>query len=69
MDVFETKSVAKFSTPFAKQVEIMEVKIRNGVVLLRIRIKEGNRFTILDLDPVSAKLWGEAMSAWSEKMT
>jgi len=34
---------------------------------LRVRIREGSRFTILDLDPSTAAHWGGAMSAWAER--
>lgn len=65
MVTLKTKPIAQFSTPFAKQVEILEVSLENNVTLLRVRIREGKRFTILDLDPVSAKLWAETMSSWA----
>jgi hypothetical protein len=34
--------------------------------LMRIRIREAKRFTIFDVDPVTAKEWGEAMIKWAE---
>jgi hypothetical protein len=39
--------------------------IHGGTSLLRIRIREGKRFTIFDIDPVSARQWGEAMQRWA----
>jgi hypothetical protein len=38
----------------------------NGMSLLRIRIREAKRFTIFDVDPVTAKAWGETMIKWAE---
>lgn len=63
----ETKSIDKFATPFAKEVELFDVALENDVNLLRVRIKEGRRFTILELDPVTAKHWGELMVQWAAK--
>jgi hypothetical protein len=33
---------------------------------LRVRIREKARFTIFDIDPVTARKWGEAMRRWGE---
>ncbi len=35
----------------------------DGAILLRIR--EGSRFTIMDLHPVTARRWGSKMAAWA----
>ena len=32
--------------------------------LLRTRIREGSRFTVFDIDPLTARQWGEALLAW-----
>jgi len=37
-----------------------------GMKLLRIRIRERTRFTIFDIDPLTARAWGEAMVRWSD---
>lgn len=55
----------KFEAPFNKHVELHEVVMDNGVRLLRLRIREGSRFTIMDLDPVTARRWGSQMAAWA----
>ena len=66
MTISKTKHIKKLTAPFAKQVEIMEVLLENDITFLRVRIKEGSRFTILDLDPVSAQEWGESMVEWAK---
>ncbi len=38
-----------------------------GMSLLRVRIREGKRFTIFDVDPVTARAWGEALVRWAEE--
>jgi hypothetical protein len=32
--------------------------------LLRVRIREGRRFTVFDIDARTAADWGEALLAW-----
>jgi hypothetical protein len=34
--------------------------------MLRLRIREGNRFTVMDLDETTARHWAAAMSSWAE---
>jgi hypothetical protein len=36
-----------------------------GLSLLRVRIREGKRFTVFDIDPESARRWAEAMAQWA----
>jgi hypothetical protein len=46
-------------------IELYEVEhVAGAMALLRVRIREGKRFTIFDIDPASARQWGEAMAAW-----
>ena len=33
--------------------------------LLRTRIREKSRFTIFDIDPLTAELWGQALLDWA----
>ncbi len=35
-----------------------------GMTMLRVRIREGSRFTVFDIDPGTAVAWGEALAAW-----
>ncbi len=65
----QTRPLDKFEAPFAKQIELLEVIHEGGVRLLRVRIREGSRFTILDLDPITAARWGGAMADWATANT
>jgi hypothetical protein len=56
----------RFEAPYGRVVELLEARYESGMHLLRVRIREGRRFTILDLDPATAARWGGAMSAWAE---
>lgn len=35
--------------------------------LLRTRIREGSRFTVFDIDPLTAEQWGEALLHWARQ--
>ena len=36
-----------------------------GMSLLRTRIREKSRFTVFDIDPLTAQRWGEALLRWA----
>jgi hypothetical protein len=61
----QTRPLDRFQAPFGKQVELLEVMHENDVRLLRVRIREGSRFTVMDLDPVTARRWADTMDAWA----
>lgn len=56
----------KFTAPYGREIILEDVQHESGMRMLRMRIREGSRFTILDLDPDTASHWGAAMSAWAE---
>ncbi|MBL0151412.1 MAG: hypothetical protein IPP87_23240 [Ideonella sp.] len=35
--------------------------------LLRTRIRENARFTIFDIDPITAEAWGQALLDWARE--
>ncbi len=57
----------KFKVPLGGQeVELQQVDhAEGGMSMLRIRIREAKRFTIFDLDPVTARSWAETMLKWA----
>lgn len=59
--------LAKFTIPVSAQViELQQVDFEGGSMrLLRTRIREKSRFTVFDIDPQSARLWGEALLRWA----
>ncbi len=61
----------KFNLPLGGQVvELQQIDhVAGGMSLMRIRIRETKRFTIFDVDPVTAKQWGEAMIKWAATQT
>jgi len=34
---------------------------------MRVRIREIKRFTIFDIDPITARRWGQAMLDWADR--
>jgi hypothetical protein len=53
-----------FTAPYGKEVTLENVAYENGVRVLRIHIREGNRFTVMDVDESTASLWSAAMTDW-----
>ncbi len=61
-------SLAKFRNPYGNQeIELQDVRYAaGGTPMLRLRIRErGARFTIFDVDPVTARYWAEQMLHWA----
>ena len=55
----------KFSAPYGKEVKLENVVYENGMRVLRIHIREGYRFTVMDIDENTASGWGAAMTDWA----
>ncbi len=56
-----------FDAPWGKKVAVQKVEYEGGMVLLRVRIKEGSRFTLLDLDADGAKRLARTLNAWADE--
>ena len=61
-------SLDKFRVPVGNQeIELQQVAFAaGGAPLLRVRIREHRRFTIFDIDAVTAERWAAQMTAWSQ---
>lgn len=68
MDKFTTDSLQHLRVPLGGQeIELQQLDFAaGGMSLLRVRIREGRRFTVFDLDPVTAQAWGAAMLRWAQ---
>jgi len=64
----QISELEKFRLPLGgQQVELQQiVHAEGGMPMLRLRIREGKRFTIFDIDPVTARSLAEAMARWAE---
>lgn len=68
MDKFTTTTIEQLQVPLGGQeIELQQIDFAvGGMSMLRVRIREGRRFTIFDLDPATARAWGDAMSRWAQ---
>ena len=58
---------SRFTAPLGgEEIELQDlVHDAGGMRLLRVRIRERKRFTIIDIDPATAGAWGAAMERWA----
>jgi len=61
--------LVKLRAPLGGQeIELQQIDFDGGgMSLLRTRIREGSRFTVFDIDPVTAQQWGEALLQWARE--
>jgi hypothetical protein len=57
--------IAALEAPYRREVWLDDVQFESGMRLLRVTIKEGRRFTQLDVDAATANLWGQALLDWA----
>lgn len=59
--------LARLHAPLGRQdIELQQIDFDGGgLSLLRTRIREGSRFTVFDIDPVTAEAWGRALLDWA----
>lgn len=62
-------SLDKFRVLIGNQeIELQQIEFEaGGLPLLRLRIREHKRFTIFDIDPVTARRWSDAMREWADR--
>lgn len=60
--------LTKIKVPLGGQeIELQQIDhVEGGLSLLRVRIREGKRFTIFDIDPATAQQWASSMQGWAE---
>lgn len=66
-DMSQTTPLDKFRVPLGGQeIELQQLDHdAGGMSLLRTRIREKSRFTVFDIDPLTAEHWGEALLRWA----
>lgn len=64
----QTIELSKFRVPLGNQeVELQQIDHEaGGMSMLRIRIREAKRFTIFDIDAVTARQWAKTMLDWAD---
>ena len=60
--------VSRLTVPIGgQQIEMHPIDAEaGGLRMLRVRIREGRRFTVFDIDPGTALAWGQALQAWGQ---
>jgi hypothetical protein len=66
-DKLTATTIARLRAPIGGQdIELQQIDyLHGGLSLLRVRIREGRRFTVFDIDAVTAAQWAEHMQAWA----
>jgi hypothetical protein len=59
--------IATITAPYRREVWLDEIQFESGMHLLRVTIKEGRRFTQLDLDEATAGQWSQTMLEWARR--
>ena len=57
--------IAEIEAPYGRNLRLDNVAFESGLEMLRVTIREGSRYTILEIDPATAEAWGEAMRSWA----
>lgn len=65
----KTTSLDKFRVPIGNQeIELQQIEfVAGGMPMLRLRIREGSRFTVFDIDPLTARRFASVMAGWAQR--
>jgi hypothetical protein len=60
------RELKRFNAPIGGQeIQLQEISFeQGGMKLIRTRIRERSRFTVFDIDPHTALVWGESLLEW-----
>jgi hypothetical protein len=67
MDGEKKERLETLVAPFGREIRLDEVRFESGMRLLRVTIREGKRFTQLDIDAPTALAWAQVMKLWAER--
>ena len=57
--------IGTIEAPYGREIWLSEVDFESGMKLLRVTIREGTRYTILDIDAETANRWAQLMGDWA----
>ncbi len=63
----EEQIIEEFTAPYNRIVKMENVAHESGMQMLRLHIREGRRFTIMDLDKETALKMGKLLLTWAEE--
>jgi hypothetical protein len=55
----------EFAAPYGRKITLESVQHESGLRMLRMRIREGSRFTVMDIDEDTAMRWSSVMRNWA----
>jgi len=59
------QEIGEIAAPYGRRIRLDEIAYESGMTLLRVTIREGGRYTILEIDPATADQWGRLMAEWA----
>ena len=57
----------KFQAPYGRDIMLDDVVHESGMRMLRITIREGKRFTVMDIDAPTAAHWSDSLAGWAKR--
>ncbi len=57
--------IAEIQAPYGRLIRLDDLAFDSGMKLLRVTIREGARYTILEIDAATAQTWADQMAQWS----
>ena len=61
------RELGEIVAPYGRRIRLDEIAYESGMTLLRLTIREGGRFTILEIDSKTADEWGRLMLQWARE--
>ncbi len=62
----ERGPVETIDAPYGRRIGLQPVAYESGLRLLRVTIREGRRFTVIEIDAETARRWAAAMNGWAD---
>lgn len=60
-------AIETIQAPYGREIRLDDIAYETGMKLMRLTIREGSRYTILEIDSKTAQVWGQALLRWAEK--
>jgi hypothetical protein len=59
------QEIGEIEAPYRRKIKLDEIAYESGLTMLRLTIREGARYTILEIDDDTAAKWGRMMLDWA----
>jgi len=64
MSATPKNNLGEIVAPYGRRIKLDEIAYESGLNMLRLTIREGARFTILEIDRPTAVEWGRMLTEW-----